>query len=102
MNPYLRMLSDELTTQPLEFRDWDTNSMLEFLFLCYTEDHPLDSEAVFRCWRKLGPVFDGLPMGESNELFSNVSELCTAYEILAFTEGVKVGAALEWEIQRVE
>ena len=76
--------------------------MLEFLFLCYTEDYPLDTDEVRQCPKKLGPLLDGLPLENSNELFRNITELCAASERAAFEEGVKVGAALEREIHTGE
>ena len=84
MNKYLRKLCEELASQPLEFRDWDTDSMLGFLTFCYTEDHLLDSAAVRRYYEKLDPVFEGLALEDSNELFFHISELCSAYELAAF------------------
>ena len=55
MYRYIQMLADRLASQQLEFHDWDANSLLEFLFCCYTEDDPLDSEKVRRCYEKLEP-----------------------------------------------
>ena len=52
--------------------------------------------------KKLGPILDGLPLEDSNELFRNITELCAASEQAAFEEGVKVGVALEREIHTVE
>ena len=101
MNKYLRKLCEDLASQPLGCRDWDTDSMLSFLYFCYTEDHPLDSAAVRRCLKKLWPILDGLPPEDSNELFRNIAELCAASEQAAFEEGVKAGAALRREIYTV-
>ena len=52
--------------------------------------------------KKLGPILDGLPLEDSNELFRNITELCAAFEQGAFEEGVRVGAVLEREIHTGE
>lgn len=98
MNNYIQMLADHLASQPMEFHGWDAESLLDFLFCCYTEDHPLDSEAIHCCYEKLEPVFEGLPREDSNQLFRDIAELCIAYEQEAFMEGLQVGVALEKEI----
>lgn len=98
MNKYIRLLRERLASQPIEFHDWDAENMLEFLFCCYTEDHPLDNEAIRRCYKKMEPLFEGLPRDASNELFQNIAAICIAYEQIAFIEGLRVGAALEREI----
>lgn len=98
MKKYIQMLADHLSSQPMEFHDWDTDSLLDFLFCCYTEDHPLDNEAVRRCYEKMEWVFEGLPREDSNQLFQNIAELCIAYEQEAFTEGLRVGVAMEREL----
>jgi len=98
LNKYIQLLHDHLASQPIEFHDWDADSLLEFLFCCYTEDHPLDNEAIRRCYKNMEPLFEGLPRDASNQLFRNIAELCNAYEQAAFTEGLRVGAAIEKEI----
>lgn len=98
MNKYIKLLAEHLASQPMEFHDWNADSLLEFLFCCYTEDHPLDNEAIHRCYEKLEPLFEGLPRDASNQLFQNIAAVCIAYEQIAFTEGLRVGAALEREI----
>lgn len=98
MNKYIQLLRDHLASQPIEFHDWNTDSLLEFLFCCYTEDHPLDNEAIHRCYEKLEPLFEGLPRDASNQLFQNIAAVCIEYELAAFTEGLRLGAALEQEL----
>lgn len=98
MNNYIQMLADHLTSQPMEFHDWDAESLLDFLFCCYTEDYPLENEDIRRCYERMEPVFEGLPREDSNHLFQNIAELCIAYERAAFIEGLRVGVALEKEI----
>lgn len=98
MNKYIQLLCDHLSSQPMEFHDWNADSLLDFLFCCYTEDHPLDNEAIRRCYERMEPVFEGLPREDSNQLFQNIAELCIAYERAAFIEGLRFGVALEREV----
>lgn len=98
MNKYIQLLCDHLSSQPMEFHDWNADSLLDFLFCYYTEDHPLDNEAVRRCYERMEPVFEGLPREDSNQLFQSIAELCIAYEQTAFIEGLRIGVALEREL----
>lgn len=98
MKKYIQSLCHHLSSPPMEFRDWDADSLLDFLFCCYTQDHPLDGEAIRCCYKKLEPAFESLPREESNHLFQNIAELCIAYERAAFTEGLRIGVVLEREL----
>lgn len=98
MKNYLQLLADHLSSQPMEFHDWNADSLLDFLFCCYTEDHPLDNKTIRRCYERMEPVFEGLPREDSNRLFQNIAELCIEYERVAFMEGLRIDVALEREI----
>lgn len=98
MNKYVKLLADHLASQPIEFHDWNADSILEFLFCCYTEDHPLENDAVCNCYEKLEPFFERSPIGDSNQLFRHIAELCNACEQAAFIEGMRVGIHLVIEI----
>ena len=98
MNKYIQLLRNHLTSRPMEFHDWDADSLLEFLFCCYTEDHPLDNETIRRCYEKMEPLFEGLPRDASNQLFQNIAAVCIAYEQAAFIEGLRIGVRLQIEI----
>ncbi len=98
MNKYFKLLAEHLASQPMEFHDWNADGILEFLFCCYTEDHPLENDAVRKCYEKLESFFDELPNDASNQLFRNIMELCNSYEQAAFIEGMRIGVHLEREI----
>lgn len=98
MNKYIQLLHDQLTSQPMKFYDWNAESILEFLFCCYIEDHPLDNDAIRRCYEKIEPFFESLPRNASNELFQDIAAVCIAYEQAAFIEGVRVGVVLQEEL----
>lgn len=68
-------------------------------FLLLHRGHPLDNEAIRRCYEKMEPLFEGLPRDASNQLFQNIAAVCIEYELAAFTEGLRVGAALERELR---
>lgn len=98
MNRYIQLLHDHLSSQPMDFHDWDADTLLDFIFCCYTADHPLDNDNIRRCYAKLEPIFDKLPNYLTNQLFQNIAELCIAYEQTAFIEGLRIGVALEQEV----
>lgn len=99
MNKYLVQLSEHLASQPVEFHNWEADSILSFLYCCFAEDHPMENDRIRGCYEKLEPAFEGLPREISNQLFRNIADLCVEYELAAFIEGLRIGVALERELQ---
>ena len=74
-------------------------SLLEFIYQCYSEFHSLDNEQIRACFADLEHFHDAMPIEESDRLFSLVADLCAAYERAAFTEGIHVGVQLMEELK---
>ena len=70
----------------------------ELLWLCYTENDPVDDGRVKAVEQKLEPVFDALPFAVSNEVFMTLYELVDAYRRSAFLDGIHLGLRLAKEL----
>ena len=74
-------------------------SLLNFIYQCYSELHSLDTEQIRACFAELEHFHDAMPIEGSDRLFSLVADLCSEYERAAFTEGIHVGVQLMEELR---
>ena len=79
----------------------DVNSILEFLWYCYTEYNPIHTQAIQEHFENLEPIMERLSFDDSTLLFSAVCALCVEYEKQAFLEGLHIGAHLHQELYEV-
>ena len=86
-------------TRKIDFSILGAESLLDFIYQCYSEFHALDNEQIRACFADLEHFHDALPIEESDRLFSLVTRLCIEYERAAFTEGVHVGVQLMEELR---
>lgn len=77
----------------------DAASVLEFLYIAYTEVQDCDPPDINEGFKKLGVHLEQLPLNENNAIFSIVCELCDAYEKRAFMDALRLGAYLTLELQ---
>ena len=74
-------------------------SVLEFLWQCYSAAVPVDDGQIRTCEEALRPILQSLPYDASNILFDRIADLCTAYQRAAFLEGIALGVRLRWELE---
>ena len=98
LHRYIKILSQKLTNPPVEPNTADIQTMLDFLWSAYTDEHPIDSNLIRKKFTLLETIFDQLSFDDSNLLFSVTCGLCSEYERLAFLEGLRVGACIIAEI----
>ena len=77
----------------------DAASVLEFLYIAYTEVQASDPPHINEGFKRLGDHLEQLPLDENNAIFSIVCELCDAYEKRAFMDAIRLGAYLALELQ---
>ena len=87
-----------LKDNPFLSKQKDVQSILDYLALCYLEEHPITSDKIKTIQEEIAPYFEDTPFEASNHLFQLVYGLCSAYEDAAFREGFKVGLHLFHEI----
>ena len=85
-------------THKIDFSNLGTESLLEFIYQCYSEMHTIDSEQIRACFADLDYFHEAMPIEQSDRLFNLVADLCVEYERAAFTEGIHVGVQLMEEL----
>ena len=99
----LKLTAEKIRTyfesQQIDLSNMGAESLLEFIYQCYSEFHTIDSEQIRACLADLEHFHDALPIEESDRLFNLVADLCIEYERAAFTEGIHVGVQLMEELR---
>ena len=94
-----KAFSEHIHTGAFGFRNSDAASVIEFLYIAYTEIQEADTPHINEGFKRLGDHLEQLPLDENNTIFSIVCELCDAYEKRAFMDAVRLGAYLALELQ---
>lgn len=98
MNNYLVQLSEQMKKYGAENTVIGMDSVLELLWQCYAECNPVDDGRIRAAEFAMRPVFQALPLEDSDDLSNLIADLCLAYQRAAFLEGVQVGACLKVEL----
>ena len=93
------LFSQHIHIHPFHLSGTDAESVLELLYITYTETLGRDPEEIRQSFEKLGTHLEQLPLDENNAIFSIVCDLCNAYEKRAFMDAIKLGAYLVGELQ---
>lgn len=96
MDPYLAELAAHLAKSPP--KDADAESLLEMLFFCYAEQHPIRSHEISRFYRQHDFILRRLPFQEFDEICVLTNALCYEYERAAFLAGLRTGVRLAGEL----
>jgi hypothetical protein len=94
-----QLLSQHIASQPFRLSGTDATSVLELLYITYTETLGRDPDEIDQGFINLGTHLEQLPLDENNAIFAIVCELCNAYEKRAFMDAIKLGAYLITELQ---
>ena len=94
-----QLISQHIHTHPFQLAGTDAASVLELLYITYTETLDRDPEDIRQSFEKLGAYLEELPLDENNAIFAIVCELCNACEKRAFMDAIKLGAYLMTELQ---
>ena len=94
-----QLFSQRIHTHPFHLAGTDAASVLELIYITYTETLGRDPEDIRQSFEKLGTHLEQLPLDENNAIFAIVCNLCNAYEKRAFMDAIKLGAYLMTELQ---
>ncbi len=94
-----QLFSQHIHTQPFHLDGTDAASVLELLYITYTETLGRDPDEIRQSFEKLGTHLEQLPLDENNAIFAIICDLCNAYEKRAFMDAIKLGAYLVGELQ---
>lgn len=98
MNPFSKKIRAFIAQSPPNLGDEDIHSLLEMLYLAYTELNPIDSQAIRNHFRQLEAFFAILSPEGSDQAFAVICRLCSEHERTAFLEGIQIGARLMTEL----
>ena len=87
-------LREHLKDRPFDYGDVPANSVMEFLYISYSEISRSDPKEINEGFAALERFFEGRCTEESTEMFSIICNICFAYEQRAFTDGLQLGAQL--------
>lgn len=63
---------------PFTISQRDVTSVLDYLTMCYLEEHPVSSERITAIQDEMAPYYEGVPFAASERLFELVYNLCGA------------------------
>ena len=92
--------SDRIHTGAFGLKNSHAASVLEFLYMAYTDVQGRDPKEIDRGFIDLdNHLSKAVSLEENNEIFSIVCSLCDAYEKRAFLDAIQIGAYLMLELQ---
>ena len=98
----MNILSAHLTSQGFHLSGVDATSVLDLLYITYTDNLGRDPKEIQDSFLALGEHLERLSLEENNAIFSIVLELCNAYEKRAFMDAIKMGALVILEVYNKE
>ena len=87
-------LREHLKDCHFDHGDTPAHSVMEFLYIAYSEINRSDPKEINEGFAALEQFFEGRCTEESTEMFSIICNLCLSYEQRAFTDGLQLGAQL--------
>ena len=95
---FFRKLRDRVYAESPDFGDKDASTVLELLYIAYSELNNFDSQEAKELFHNIYEQLNHKPLREVDEIMDPVCALCREYEKAGFTEGVKIGIRLRDEL----
>ena len=100
MKSTLQKLKSYIETHPLDLGDGDCETVLDQLYQAYAESHESDPPEISNGFKELEEFLCVLPLDDNNAVFNLCCRLCSAYERIAFLDGLQYGAQLISELHK--
>lgn len=94
-----KAFSEHIRSGITGLKNTDAASVLEFLYIAYTDVQGRDPEEIDQGFIDLDDHLEGIDLEKNNEIFATVCRLCSAYEKRAFMDAIQIGASLMLELQ---
>ncbi len=91
-------LRQYVADHPPNYGDGDCHSILDMLYYRYSECNRLDNAEIKAAFSALYRQMHGMSIREMDRIIDVVCTLCREHEKAGFTEGVKTGIQLIYEI----
>ena len=99
MREFVERLKACIAEHPPNYGDYDATTLVEMLYHTYTENNPLNNQAIKDGFRSMNDLLEGLSVEENNQVFHVVCDLCLEHAWLGFEAGLKVGLILMKELE---
>ena len=100
MDNIAQRLKAYIESHPFDPGDSDCETVLDQLYQAYAESHESDPPEIRDNFKELDKLLGALPLDDNNAVFNLCCSLCTAYERMAFMDGLQYGAHLISELHR--
>lgn len=87
-----------LDTHPASSYLGDFESLLNMVHFIYTANNPIDSAKIRTGFQSLGHILSQLSPEDEDSLFTQISDICFAYEQESFYHGILFGMHLMTEL----
>ena len=95
---WLETLAKEIAEHPMHYGDWNAQSLLEMLYVAYTDHNRIDIGCDKSGFVRLQHQLSSLSASSADSVLDTVCDLCLSHERAGFTEGIKVGVLLGHEL----
>ena len=79
-------------------KPWRTETVLDILYQCFCERHPMDTEEIDSQFASLADILGKLTLNEHDQVWNITCALCIEHEKTGFLEGLRTGFALAEEL----
>lgn len=98
MNNIITRFREHLQNTELPFKDDQIASVMDLLYLSYTEIQGRDPGEMDQCFIDLEKYLENLSKEESDSIFNLLCRFCALYEEKAFKDGLRIGVYLMREL----
>lgn len=98
MKEFVDALHAYIAQQKINFGDGDAQSLLEMLFIAYTQRNGFDDETIRKDFDALYEAMNGKSLQEIDRVIDPVCTLCRDHEKAGFIQGILLGVRLEREL----
>ncbi len=98
MKDIARRMKAYIDTHPFDSGDYDYETILDQLYMAYSESHETDPLEIKDAFAELNGFLDGLSLDDNNAVFSLTCRISIACERRGFLNGLQYGAHLMNEL----
>ncbi len=98
MNDITKRMKAYIDTHPFDSDDYDYETILEQLYMAYSESHEADPPEIKGAFAELNSFLDGLPLDINNAVFGLTCRISIACERRGFLNGLQQVAHLMKEL----
>ena len=90
---------DHLQNTEYQFKDDRIESVMDLLYVAYTENQGRDPNEINQCFIDLETYLENLSLEENDSIFTLLCRICTLHEEKAFKDGLRLGAYFMLELR---